>query len=70
MTVWTVLHEMTPEIISDDEEIWNCSECGRRLQFVPDFEILMPGDEQVAHFGSAGGLRIAGLSVSQKESKP
>ena len=46
---------------------WSCAGCGRRLLIrrPPAFQkiVLEPGDEQAAHVGATGGVRMAGLQA-------
>ena len=64
--IWTVRHEMTLEV-SPEAHIWSCPECGRREQVWPEFKLLVRGDEQAAHFGSAGGLNVTQIVVEEKK---
>ncbi len=59
-------HEMTrTRTLGRDVDEWSCAGCGRRLLIrrPPAFQkiVLEPGDEQAAHVGATGGLRMAGL---------
>jgi len=61
-------HEMTPTSTPDHGiEVWSCNQCTRRLLIrrPPDFQktVLEPGDEQAAHVGGTGGLRMTGVTA-------
>ena len=64
--LWQVLHRMRLEATDDKTEIWVCDECGKRIRLWPDFAILNPGDLQVRHWGSLGGLSLGPTEVAVK----
>jgi len=64
MISWQILHQMRLEATDDETEIWFCDECGKRIQLWPDFAILSPGDLQVRHWGSLGGLSLGPTEVA------
>ena len=67
MMLWQILHQMRLETALDNEtEIWVCDECGKRIRLWPDFAILNPGDLQVRHWGSLGGLSLGPTEVAVK----
>jgi hypothetical protein len=64
-----VTHEMVLTGTADsDSEEWTCPECGRRLllRWPPNCQkiILERGNENVAHSGGKGDVRIGGVRVT------
>lgn len=49
-------------------EEWHCPQCGRRfvIQWPPAYKriVLEPGDEQVQHAATKGGLQFTGFQAS------
>ena len=67
VTPCQVLHQMRLEATDDETEIWVCDECGKRIQLWPGFAILNPGDLQVRHWGSLGGLSLGPIEVAMSD---
>lgn len=66
-------HEMTrTETPGPGVEHWTCTTCSRQLLLrrPPAFELIVlePGDEQAAHVGSTGGLRVAAAEATSAPS--
>jgi hypothetical protein len=53
-------------------EEWTCTTCSRQLLLrrPPEFELIVlePGDEEAAHVGSTGGLRLAAAEATSAPS--
>ena len=59
--------ELAQTYTSGAEE-WHCPTCGRRMimQWPPKYKriVLEPGDEQAAHAGGKGGLRMGAAQIA------
>jgi hypothetical protein len=59
--------------VRSDEEVgaehWHCLECGRQilLWWPPDYrrKVLVPGDEEMPHVATKGGLRLSPVRVAE-----
>jgi len=67
-------HEMVLEKNSPSgQEEWHCPTCGRRILLrVPPTNTMVvvePGDQYASHSGSIGGLRIAPVQVTRRDTE-
>ena len=68
-------HEMVLEMTHPSGmQGWYCPICGRRilLQVPPNNEMVIVelGDQYASHSGSAGGLRIGAVQVTERDKEP